>query len=134
MFVFTFAVSGAPPRTGAAVTPPPPRRSRTFATISSILRSSNSPGPPIAISPLILHVPRFAVDRDLVDDRHDRRIDGTVLSDLRLARGRSRGIQHDLAEAGPHGIDRHCDRSGGVAVDVAGPHDEELEPLERRFL
>src|SRR5688572_33456619 len=80
-------------RAGADVGPAP-SRSSTRVTISSILRSSS-----VAIAYLVLRVAALAVDRDLVDDRHDRRVHRSVLGDLGLTRRAAAGVQHDLAEA-----------------------------------
>ena len=81
-----------------------------------------------------LYVTTLAVDRDLVDDRHDGRVDGTVLGDLRLASRAARRVQHDLANASTDSIHRHGDGAVGVAVDVTGANDEELQALERWLL
>src|SRR3569623_2740876 len=98
--------------------------------ISSIFFSSI----PYVATTSVLDVVGLAADRDLIDDRHDRRVDRPVLRDRGLTRGAARAEQVDLAFPGPHGGDRDRDRTVRVAVDVAGAHDEELLPFERGLL
>src|SRR4051812_43072599 len=80
-----------------------------------------------------LHILQRSADFELVDDRHDRRVDRAVPGYLGLARARARRVEHHLTHPRAYGVDRHHERRGGLALQVHSAHHEELQPLELWF-
>ena len=71
-----------------------------------------------ARSGLLLDVLHFPADFDLVDDRHDRRVDRAIFGHLRLARGRAGRIENHLSYARPDGVRGDHQRGGGLAIQI----------------
>src|SRR5262249_5264124 len=78
----------------------------------------------------VLHVDILALALDDVDDAADDVVDGPVLRHLGEPRGRTRGNEHDLADAGPDRIDRDDRVPGRLEAAVDLTPEQQLAPRE----